>query len=162
MVALIALSCALLGWFLPGKVDLSNRLLSNDANHWPDWHRLTNAEEYLQWHRGIPDNTAMFTTYSPPGTLPINFQKSDLVIAPIPTEESMYRSVSSRLNGWITMVHGQRHNEGGLAQQISIPDHSALHFQPYSTALLADTMAIIGAIGTAFWICKRKRTAGAV
>ncbi len=161
MLALIAFCCVLLGWFLPGNVDLGNRLLTNDDNHWPDLHRLADADEYLRWHRAIPDNTAMFSPYSPPETLPIDFQKSDLVIAPVPTEETMYRNFSSRLGGWITLIHGQRHGDGRLAQQISIPAHSSVHFQPYLTTLLADTMAALGAIGTAFWICKRKRTSGA-
>ena len=37
-------------------------------------------------------------------------------------------SYSSRLNGFITIVHGQRFDSGPAAQEISIPRKSLLYF----------------------------------
>ena len=118
-------------------------------------------EEYCTWHRSIPDNTEWILGYSEPTEAPVPFLTTSLLIAPLPEGQSNYQSYSSRLNGFITIVHGQRLDSGPSAQEISIPRKSLLYFASGYMIWVADTMAVgtLALVSTLICFTARKENA---
>ena len=131
----------LIAWFNPKEVEIPNTLTSNDHSSWSKFERLKSEEDYIDWHSRIPDGTR-WLGYEAPTAFPVLFSRNDLIVAPIPKDESRYNSYSSRLFGRIVVLHGTKYASGKYAQEISIPSNALLLFHPESLVLVADVVVV--------------------
>ena len=91
----------------------------------------------------MPDNPEWILGDSEPLKAPVPFSTTSLLIAPLPENQTSYQSYSSRLNGFVTIVHGRRFDSGPVAQEISIPRKSLLYFANFYTVCIIDGLAVV-------------------
>lgn len=112
-------------WFSGSSKTMNSKVITNDLMNWPIPERLVSESDYRDWYRSIPDGTA-WTRADDKVTIPIDFSRFDLVIAPLKKSSAPYQSSSTRCCGGLTVVYGEKFESGPAAQELIIPKNSIL------------------------------------
>lgn len=138
-------------WFLPGSGvptgggSVPTMIMANDAGYFPAMERLSNFEEMLAWEARIPDYAPGSVPSSEPPEY-IDFDQQDMLIVPLPSTNSTYQVVF-RCLGRITIIHGERLDQGTYGQEFIVPNDTVVIFAERTFLRCLDSFVALGLLG---------------